>query len=1235
MCLCVLPNTHGNSHGSVFVILPIHFSFFQIIIFENHSPANRYFMQAGFIDAFVISFLLFFISNSIKAQEWAQLGSLEGVEAVEFLSNETGYVFANLWEIKEVYRKHKDESEWKLLAIPTEVIFNRLVIGSGSNLYLYDLGKNVNWMSPDNGDNWQQMSYPFPTPNTQFMQDFGDGEILVTDGYFVHKSMNGGQIWQEVLSVIQSFGFIKIANDPLSDAIYLPASLATSGSLIYKSVDQGTTWDTITVDVQLLDFHINPNNGDMMMATSEGILSSGDEGLSWQAYGSQPDQNGLPSVQAFGFTSTGRLMAQKSVLSEPGNLFYSDDEGEIWIPVMDDEALKINDLHITPQGQIYGFRQGVVSSNDDGVNWKLDMEGINHGAVYDYVENENGVAFVASNSGIFRSLDGGNSWQRIHRNPTIIMPHIEMNDAGHLYLLYDQQLLISTDEGESFQSFDAPEVDNTPSEMVTYPKFRLHPSGALFILNLFQTHRSLDNGLTWEVSDMPFRCAGLLIDDNGNLVAHNNQSVVYSTDVGNTWATNDFPDFNISVSNNFYLFDDGEIAYVYGNPNQLYTSTDFGSSWSSTECSDCLALGLVNHFVTDHHAIFSIANSNQIRFSIDRGLSWNELPLLPSSYATRVFQTGTEKVLTSTKSGSLYLFDPEWVSIEGTLKQELDNDCVLEMQDIPMNGWKVTANGNGSTFYGYSNEQGHFLMPVRSGDYQIQGIPPNNLWEVCEKNVTLTDQHLMTEYPLGDLGVRAKELCPYMTVDISTDFLRRCFEGSFSVRYSNFGTMTAFGAFVELEIDPHFEITATSIPIVNQNGRTFTFFLGNIGSMEIGYFEVNFIVSCDAALGEWHCVEASIYPNEICGDYPKWSGSVLEVEGSCNGDETVFTVTNDGDGNMLQAVSYEIFSSAGILETGELQLNAGESLTILVESSEDLFFRTEDEAGYPFSGNPSHFVTGCSSELNSDFNWPYSYLPLSNSEPFYSSFCQQNRGAFDPNDKTAFPKGYGDDHFLEANTPIDYLIRFQNTGTDTAFKIVVIDTLSQWLDPNSIELGASSHPYTFEMSGSREEDGVVLKFIFENILLPDSNINEAASHGFVKFKIAQMHDNPIGTRIENKAAIYFDFNEPIFTNTAWHIIGEDFFPTVTATESKIYAGISLDIAPNPFSDFTMINLNGVGEGEFQLRIFDMTGREFLEKTFSQNQFLLQHDRLPDGVLVIGIYKNGQPLVFDKLVKVGQ
>lgn len=109
----------------------------------------------------------------------------------------------------------------------------------------------------------------------------------------------------------------------------------------------------------------------------------------------------------------------------------------------------------------------------------------------------------------------------------------------------------------------------------------------------------------------------------------------------------------------------------------------------------------------------------------------------------------------------------------------------------------------------------------------------------------------------------------------------------------------------------------------------------------------------------------------------------------------------------------------------------------------------------------------------------------------FDSETQIVRGSFDPNDKSVLPEGD-----IETSDTLSYLVRFQNVGTDTAFNVVVRDLLDANLDLNTLEVGASSHPFTFNIVDPRE-----LVWTFSNINLPDSTTDEAASHGFVKFKI--------------------------------------------------------------------------------------------------------------------------------------
>lgn len=133
-------------------------------------------------------------------------------------------------------------------------------------------------------------------------------------------------------------------------------------------------------------------------------------------------------------------------------------------------------------------------------------------------------------------------------------------------------------------------------------------------------------------------------------------------------------------------------------------------------------------------------------------------------------------------------------------------------------------------------------------------------------------------------------------------------------------------------------------------------------------------------------------------------------------------------------------------------------------------------------------------------------------------------GSFDPNDKQATPSMKVSE--VVAGKFIKYLIRFQNTGTDTAFNIIIADTLDAQLDETSFELLQTSHLCKTTRNGNR------LLFEFINIQLPDSNVNEPASHGYILFRIKPRTTVPANSIISNKASIYFDFNAPIITNNA-------------------------------------------------------------------------------------------------------
>ena len=197
---------------------------------------------------------------------------------------------------------------------------------------------------------------------------------------------------------------------------------------------------------------------------------------------------------------------------------------------------------------------------------------------------------------------------------------------------------------------------------------------------------------------------------------------------------------------------------------------------------------------------------------------------------------------------------------------------------------------------------------------------------------------------------------------------------------------------------------------------------------------------------------------------------------------------------------------------------------------------------------------------------------------------------------------------LSTSLWLDYIIRFQNTGNDTAFTVKILNPIdTNKLNISTIEFVNASHPVNLNWINYHRN----MEFKFENILLVDSNTNEPLSHGFVKYRIQPKTNLSAGDSITNFAAIYFDFNEPVITNTAKTII---ILPTGIA--STIHTRGQLHLFPNPTEN--TLNISGIKleNGKAQLRLTDIYGKLILEKIITTTTSTLETTQLSNGIYLI-------------------
>lgn len=192
------------------------------------------------------------------------------------------------------------------------------------------------------------------------------------------------------------------------------------------------------------------------------------------------------------------------------------------------------------------------------------------------------------------------------------------------------------------------------------------------------------------------------------------------------------------------------------------------------------------------------------------------------------------------------------------------------------------------------------------------------------------------------------------------------------------------------------------------------------------------------------------------------------------------------------------------------------------------------------------------------------------------------RCSYDPNDKSVTPVGIGKNKYTLIKNPLEYQIRFENTGNDTAYQVVVLDTLAPQLDVSTFKVLGSSHQMNAEVASNG-----VAAFHFNNIMLPDSGSGKLAAQGYVRFSIQPKANVANNTLVCNKAAIYFDQNKPVITNTTCNLL-VDKIPDVTTGLSGTDHAMANFVYPNPSHDVVFLP-----KGTYEVVFYTLQGVEVL------------------------------------------
>lgn len=229
------------------------------------------------------------------------------------------------------------------------------------------------------------------------------------------------------------------------------------------------------------------------------------------------------------------------------------------------------------------------------------------------------------------------------------------------------------------------------------------------------------------------------------------------------------------------------------------------------------------------------------------------------------------------------------------------------------------------------------------------------------------------------------------------------------------------------------------------------------------------------------------------------------------------------------------------------------------------------------------------------------------------------RGPYDPNDITVSPSG-----FVPSGTVLDYTVRFENMGNDTAHNVYVLDTVSANLDMNSLEILASSArmDIAFMNAGGLN----IIKFDFPNIKLLDSSFHNECQGSF-RFRMKTKDGLADGTLIPHRVGIYFDGNDVVMTNNAQDTIG---IPAPPPPVSVGDAAMGVKIYPNPAREQLAITTTAANNYS-SFTITNAVGQVYVRQQISGTHTIVDIKTLPAGIYYVTL-KGGNGNQVQRFVK---
>lgn len=256
-------------------------------------------------------------------------------------------------------------------------------------------------------------------------------------------------------------------------------------------------------------------------------------------------------------------------------------QGINWSPVSSIfQNIKIDNVGIDHENRIFvgtnGY--GIYRSTDSGITWQnMGLLDYNFNSI---AINSNDVIFVATDLGIFRSINHGEEWNESDSLITHKLVHtIAINSSNEIFAGNAEPIAGLT--GSIYKSTDN---GNSWTELMILSNgchvLAINKMENIFASTLGYKFRSTNNGVSWTEISIPISVHCFAFDSTLNIYA-GGYGLWKSTDNGNYWINTmgNLPPGPPNKINSILITKTGVIFVSYSNGAGIWGSTDDGISW--------------------------------------------------------------------------------------------------------------------------------------------------------------------------------------------------------------------------------------------------------------------------------------------------------------------------------------------------------------------------------------------------------------------------------------------------------------------------------------------------------------------------------------------------------------------------------------------------------------------------------------------------------------------------------